>query len=121
MSLNTSVKDFKANIQSDYSIQVLKPNGKENTGNVGNGDTVKIVNSNGESQASYTVVIFGDINGDGNISNVDLVYMKRQILNIEKIDGAKFVAADLNKDGKISNVDLVLMLRHILKLSEISQ
>ena len=121
VSLNTSVKDFKANIQSDYSIQVLKPNGKENTGNVGNGDTVKIVNSNGESQASYTVVIFGDINGDGNISNVDLVYMKRQILNIEKIDGAKFVAADLNKDGKISNVDLVLMLRHILKLSEISQ
>ena len=66
-------------------------------------------------------VMYGDINGDGKISNVDLVLMQKHILGIETQTGAGLAALDINRDGKISNVDLVLLQKHILGIEQISQ
>lgn len=56
----------------------------------------------------------GDVNGDGKISLLDMVMMKRHILNIELLTDQRLVAADINGDGKITLQDMLAVKRHIL-------
>lgn len=62
----------------------------------------------------YEIVVYGDINGDGKVSNLDLVLMQKQILGIESQSGSRLEAANVSKDGGISNKDLVILQKHIL-------
>ncbi len=65
--------------------------------------------------------MYGDINGDGKISNVDLVLLQKQILGIEELKEERLLAADVNRDGSISNMDLVMLQKHILNIEQIRQ
>lgn len=69
----------------------------------------------------YEVVVYGDINGDGEVSNVDAVLLQKHILNITTQTGAYLEAANVSRDGEISNKDLVILQKHILKLENIVQ
>ena len=69
----------------------------------------------------YDVVIYGDINGDGKISVVDLVMMQKQILGTSQLSGAYAAAADISRDGKVSVKDLVLLQKHIINAAQIEQ
>ena len=69
----------------------------------------------------YEIVVYGDINGDGKVSNLDLVLMQKQILGIESQSGSRLEAANVSKDGGISNKDLVILQKHILGISQIDQ
>ncbi|TYQ18235.1 UNVERIFIED_CONTAM: dockerin type I repeat protein [Acetivibrio alkalicellulosi] len=59
---------------------------------------------------------YGDLNGDGKINSIDLVLLRRYVLEI--IDdfpvGNPFVYADLNGDGKVDSSDYILLRRYIL-------
>ena len=54
-----------------------------------------------------TVVIPGDLNGDGKVNNRDLGMMQKH-LNGQEVT-IDLLAADLNGDGKINNRDLGLL------------
>ncbi len=56
-------------------------------------------------------IIVGDVNGDGGITNSDLILIARHIVGIEETD---VVAGDLNGDGTISNEDLITVARIIV-------
>lgn len=101
-------------------VKVLKADGTENTGTVGTGNKIAIY-VNGQLVKQYETVVYGDINGDGKISNVDVVLMQRHILGITTQSGAYLQAANTNKDGSVSNIDVVIAQRHILGLSVINQ
>lgn len=103
------------------TAQVLKKDGSVNAGVIGTGDKVTIYNANNEVVKQYEAVIYGDINGDGKISNIDLVLMQKQILGIQGQSGCYLEAANTSKDGGISNKDLVILQKHILNVAEISQ
>lgn len=74
--------------------------------------TITIVRETGE-------VIRGDINGDGQVTIVDLVRLNRHILNVSTLSGSQLEAADVNGNGTVNIQDLVLMNRHILGISSI--
>ena len=92
-----------------------------NTGVIGTGDKITVYNVNNEVVKQYEAVVYGDINGDGKISNVDLVLMQKQILGIEKQSGCYLEAANSSKDGGVTNKDLVILQKHILNVAQISQ
>ena len=82
---------------------------------------LKAVYANGTLVKQYDVVIYGDINGDGKISVVDLVMMQKQILGTSQLSGAYAAAADISRDGKVSVKDLVLLQKHIINAAQIEQ
>lgn len=102
------------------TVKILNADGTENTGTVGTGNKVTVY-VNGQPVKQYEVVVYGDVNGDGKVSNVDVVLMQRHILGITTQSGAYLQAANVNKDGSVSNIDVVMAQRHILGLSTISQ
>ena len=76
---------------------------------------------NGQIAKEFEVVIYGDINGDGKISNIDVVMLQRHILGMTQQSGCYLEAANTSRDGGVSNKDVVIAQRHILGLMEISQ
>jgi beta-N-acetylglucosaminidase len=103
------------------SVKVLRADGTENTGTVGTGNRIVIYDANGAVIGQYEAVVYGDINGDGKISNVDVVLLQKQILGIEQQAGCYLEAANTSRDGGVSNKDLVILQKHILGIENISQ
>lgn len=60
-------------------------------------------------------IVYGDVNGDSNISLSDLTRTKMHILGRLILKGDAFTCADVNKDGKVTLSDLTMMKQHILK------
>ena len=101
----TQMKDFLKNIETNAeSIVVKDKNGKEvtDTSLIATGMTVDF--NNGEKV--LVVVIYGDINGDGEIKTSDLSNLKKAIIGTKTLEGAYAEAADLNNDGKIKASDI---------------
>ena len=61
------------------------------------------------------------MNADGKISIMDMISIQRQLLQLDKLDGAYFESTDANNDKKCSLMDMVAIQRHIIKLSTINQ
>lgn len=102
------------------SINITNSSNKAKTsGSIVTGDKVSI-SSNGTTK-TYTIVIFGDLNGDGEISIVDLGMVQKHLLNKSKLSGAYLKASDTDKNGSVSIVDLGVIQKHLLKVSNISQ
>lgn len=61
----------------------------------------------GEDLQTLTVVVTGDINGDGKCSLTDMVQLQSHLLEKTTLSGASLEAADLNGDGKVTLTDMV--------------
>ena len=80
----------------------------------------------------YPIVIYGDVNGDGEITGRDMLYMQRHLLELAPLTGPYAEAGDLNwsdlvknEDGaKVSTIsarDMLYLQRHLLDMQKISQ
>lgn len=117
----SSVNTILAGIATENcTVKILKADGSENTGVAGTGNKLTVY-VNGQVVKQYEVVVYGDINGDGKISNVDVVLMQKQILGINSLSGSYLDAANTSKDGGVTNKDLVILQKHILNITAISQ
>jgi len=104
------------------SLQVIGPDGtaKDAAAALGTGDTLKVTLAD-QTLLVYTVVIYGDVSGDGVISNADRIKVRNHILGTGVLSGSALTAADANHDGRISNSDRILIRNHILGTGNISQ
>lgn len=117
---STTLTNQLLKTNSFATIQITNNQGDAKpTGALGTGDKVKIT-SNNETK-TFEIVLFGDINGDGTINNVDLLRVQKHIWKDTNLTGAFYKAADINKDGAITNVDLLKIQKHIWKDAIISQ
>lgn len=116
---STMISKFKS--MSNSAEIIITSDSKQISGNeqLGTGDIVKITN-NGDTQ-KLRVVVYGDTNGDGNVSVVDLLKIQKHILNTAQLQGSYKEAADTNKDGIVNVVDLLAVQKQILGTSQISQ
>lgn len=65
-------------------------------------------------EKQYTLVVTGDVNGDGRISITDVVALQAHVVGKQTLTGAYAEAADLNNDGRISITDVVKAARVIV-------
>ena len=117
------VSDIKNKITTNYEIQIVNKDDEILDENqiVTTGSKIQVIEDN-LILREYTIIIYGDVNGDGRINSVDLLVLQRHILGIEEIEGVYFKAGNVRKNGaKPTSVDLLLIQRHILGLQIINQ
>ena len=86
------------------------------------GDKIEIINDKtGAVINSYTVVVFGDLNGDGIYDGRDATIASMIIGGMLVPDDAVKMAADCNHDGVIDENDLLLLNQAGLLVSNIDQ
>ena len=118
-----TVADIKSKITTDLEIEIVNNKNEilAETNIVGTGSKIRI-KENGNILREYTILIYGDVKGDGKINSVDLLVLQRHILEMEKMEGIYIKAANTRKDGKKpTSVDLLLIQRHILGMQIIEQ
>ena len=115
-----SIKNKLQSADSKAIINVANSNGSEKTtGKIVTGDKVTI--KSGSETKTFSVVIYGDVSGDGQIKASDYVLIKNSIMGTKTLSNAYAKAADVNKDGKVKASDYVLIKNSIMSNKEISQ
>ena len=122
-NLKNKVSDLQELITTDLELEF-----QDNKGNIlkendllGTGSKI-LVKENGNVLRIYTILIYGDSNGDGKINSVDLLKIQRHILELEKLEGIYLKASSVRKTAtKPTSVDLLLIQRHILGYQKIEQ
>ncbi len=119
---DTSVTEFLAALTvKNGTAKVHAADGKEKaSGIIGTGDILRLYSGTAVS-ASYPVVIYGDANGDGKVSAIDLRATQKHILGSTALSGYYLTAADANRDGTPSAIDLRMMQKHILGVTSTLQ
>ncbi len=79
------------------------------------------VNINGGK--NITVVLYGDVDGNGIINVIDLVYIKKHVLKMQPLEGANLIAGNVDKseDASLNVNDILLVKMHLLKIKYINQ
>lgn len=95
-----SVEDYIQVNNGSYEL-VANSSGYTN----GTGATVNVKNTSGTVVDTYTVIIFGDVNGDGDVTATDAA-----VLEVATVGGtiegvANSFAADINGDGGVTPTD----------------
>ena len=70
---------------------------------------------------TYTVVIKGDVNGDGAIYATDYVRIKNFIMGKTSLNDEYLYAADVNVDGNVYATDYVKIKNYIMGKGSIDQ
>ncbi len=103
ISAETTVKSLKQMLNSEMEYVIINKDGNElkETELVGTGCKIKMTNNK-----NYTLVVPGDINGDGKIKLSDLSMLKLVLVGKESVDGPYKIASDINGDGNVKLSDL---------------
>ena len=104
------------------TLKIVGTDGKEKSGAVATSDVVQLYDGSGKKISSYTIVLYGDVNGDGEINVLDMIKVNRHVLGLTKLSGAYLEAGDANRAGDGVNVlDMIYINRHSLGLATIRQ
>ena len=89
---------------------------------LGTGTTVTVTSTiTNEVIGTYTLVIYGDINGDGSITILDSALLSSSLKKIVTLTSAQKMAANLNGDRYVNVVDNTLLNNVINKTATINQ
>lgn len=104
-----------ASMLPGLDITVTNANGDVLDSNkpIGTGCTVTAAYKN-MSLLAKTVIIRGDVDGDGKVSASDYLRVRRYILGTMELDGLFENAADVDGDGKVNAADYIRIRRAIL-------
>ncbi len=75
---------------------------------VSTGDYIRDV-----TNKTYTVVVTGDIDGNGKVTLTDTVAIKMHFSRAIELEGANFAAADTNGDSRVTATDYLRIKYHI--------
>ena len=117
ITLGSTPSTLKSKL-SGSSVSFYKENGSPL------GDTEKITTGTKivfASGASYSAVIYGDLNGDGNINSADLLKMRQYLLGQIKLQDAYFESAKVANLSTVNSADLLRLRQYLLGIKNINQ
>ncbi len=86
---------------------------------IATGDTLIIIDDAGES--TYTVIIKGDIDGDGIIGTLDYLLYRKALLNTYEMNNLEIKAAEINGEKEISTLGYLHLRKYLLGTGNIEQ
>lgn len=101
-----NVNDYFAVSDDGSLLQIENECGNINA----TGTIVQTLSSNRTVIDEYTIVILGDVNGDGAIDGFDAITIDLYIANYHELTGTYLEAADINQDGLVNNSDYQLCI-----------
>ncbi len=81
----------------------------ETVNGLGTGTIVEVLDEEGTVVDTYSLVIFGDVNGDGFVDAQDSIFIWMIIMSGDTSVNALNLAADVNRDGVINQDDIDLV------------
>jgi beta-N-acetylglucosaminidase len=102
------------------TLNILNPDGTQAADLVGTGSQVQVL-LQGVVQRTYTVLLYGDVNGNGKINSSDLNTLFLHVLGSKTVDSIYQLAADANHNGKVNSADLNTIFQHVLGQLTINQ
>lgn len=107
-------------LDSNIQVVVKKADGTQVT-NATLATGMRITITTNGSTVDYTIVVRGDVNGDGKLSAVDYVKVRNYLDGATSLSGAYLKGADTSGDGKTSALDYVKLRNHLDNKSAIVQ
>ena len=80
---------------------------------VGTGD--KFTTTDG---TEYTIVVYGDVDGDGRINALDALQVEKSNVNMVTLDDVQKEASDVKNDARVNSLDSLAIKRYVVGLSE---
>lgn len=121
--VGTDISEIQKNIidkETKASVITLDKDGNSKiNGAVASGDKVKINTDSEEKE--YTIIINGEVTGDGVIDKLDALAVVRYFYQYTSYDGALKAAADVNGDNVIDKLDALAILRDYYGYAKIEQ
>ena len=116
ISPETKASDFKSHISTEVGYKIENLSGQE----IQNGDFIgtgyTLVTDTGKE---YTLIVTGDLNGDGEVKLTDVSMIRKHYLEVETLQGIYEEAADIDNNGNISLNDISMMRKFILGVQKI--
>ncbi len=111
---NTDVSKFISNVSdSDFKMQVKDASGKTVTsGTMATGMEVSVTISS--KTYTYSIIVKGDVSGDGKISVVDLIKCQQSLLGDIALGSVYKKAGDFDASGALNVVDLIKIQQYLL-------
>ena len=131
-SANLTIKAFTTTksrnyIINDTYIKNIKPETtieefKNNLGKTIEIEETDIIKTGMKAQIDgkeYTLVVAGDIDGDGKLTLIDLARIKQYIVQARKLENENLQASDVNVDNETNLIDLARIKQALVGLNEI--
>lgn len=114
IDLNTTVDEIKDQFTND-NLHFYDINGNvlDDTDLIGTGTQIKLFNGD-EVVDTKTVVITGDMTGDGLINNRDVAMMNKTLIGTVEAEEYQMLAIDVNGDGSVNNRDAAMVARYLV-------
>lgn len=122
VSPKTTVNSFISKLgctNGTVSITDYSGNAKSSSDYIGTGDRVKVV-VNGTT-TNYMVVIYGDVNGDGQINALDLLKVQKHLMGAATLPDPYLTAANIKRSGNVSALDLLKIQKYLMGAANITQ
>ena len=109
---NTTIEQFLSNMDNSEYIKIFGIDTKEITDKntlIATGMKIKLMENDTSYSAEATVIIRGDVNGDGIIDTADAIQSRSAFLEKITLVAARLEAADYNDDGIVDTADTILI------------
>jgi len=122
-NVGTDISEIKKNIidrEAKAEVSATDKDGKSKTsGVIASGDKIKIKTDSEERE--YSIIISGEVNGDGVIDKLDALAVLRYYYKYTSYDGALKGSADVNGDNVIDKLDALAIVRDYYGYAKIEQ
>lgn len=114
IALKTSVETVSKEFTND-NLKFFDINGNALSSDkyIGTGTQVKLFNGN-NAVDTKTVVVTGDMTGDGIINNRDVAMMNKKLIDKAGAQECQMLAIDVNGDGYVNNKDAAMVARYLV-------
>lgn len=120
-----TVEEIKKLIDTNLKIEIYNYKDKllANNENIGTASKLILKDENENKVYEYKFILYGDVNGDGDINSLDALVIQKHLLEIKLITDELFLnASNISKNGEEpSSLDVLKIQKHILEINFIKQ